>query len=184
MSDNKLELQLPAAVTGQAHLARMVRELEAVENDLEAQKARDNGNDPQPAALSRSLGECVELNKVDINDGHARKQFKKAMNAMKSKAPVMHFTFAAEPDAEFLQKLAAWIRQEIHPQALISVGLQPSLVAGAYLRTPNHVHDFSLKAQLHDKRSIMVNELEALHTHPIQIPQVPAPQPAESVHEG
>lgn len=158
MSD--LVLQLPESVTSRAHLAQLVREIETVDNELEAQKARGGKNADKPPQLSRSLSECVELNKIDVADGQARARLKKAMNAMKNKAPTMHFTFAAEPDAEFLQKLTAWIRAEIHPQALVSVGLQPALVGGTYLRTPNHVHDFSLKALLHDKRSIITAELE------------------------
>jgi len=73
----------------------------------------------------------------------------------------MHMTFATVADPESLQKLVDWIRQEIHPQALLHVGLQPALVGGVYLRTPNHIHDFSLRQLLADKRSIIVDELNA-----------------------
>ena len=179
MSEQILELQLPPSVTSHAHLSRLIRELELVENDYEIQKARAAAKAPKakdgkdsksgelkPLAFSRSLTECLELNKLDGNDAMVRKHLKKAMAVMKNKAPTMHFTFAAEPDAEFLQQLTEWIRKEIHPRALISVGLQPSLVGGAYVRTPNHVHDYSLKAHLHDKRTIIVNELEGLHKEP------------------
>lgn len=172
--DPKLALQLPPSVTSHVHLSRLIRELETIENDYETQKARSKNGESKPLAFSRSLTECVELNKVDANDTKVRKQLKKLLGVMKAKAPTMHFTFAAEPDAEFLQQLTAWIRQEIHPQALITVGLQPALVGGAYVRTPNHVHDFSLKAQLHDKRTIIVNELESLHVDPgVQVRQAP-----------
>jgi F0F1-type ATP synthase delta subunit len=62
-----------------------------------------------------------------------------------------------------LQELIAWLRSSVHPQAVISVGLQPALVAGVYLRTPNHVHDLSMRAVLKKSRGLLTKELEALH---------------------
>jgi F0F1-type ATP synthase delta subunit len=87
---------------------------------------------------------------------------KERMRVLKDKAPIIHMTFAAEADPDFLQQLAAWVRQEIHPQALISTGLQPALVGGVYMRTPNHVHDFSVRSLLQGKRDIIAHELEGL----------------------
>jgi len=166
---NESEFRLPSTLIGKAHLAQLIRELEGVENDLEAQKAANLGKagtaavDLHVPTMSKALAECIELNQTDIVDAQQRMKFKKTLNTIKNKAPVMHFTFASDPDGESLQKLVDWVRQEIHPRALISVGLQPSLVGGVYLRTPNHVHDFSLRALLHNKRDIIVQELEALH---------------------
>jgi F0F1-type ATP synthase delta subunit len=71
-------------------------------------------------------------------------------------------TFAVTADPESLQQLALWLRTTINPQAVIAVGLQPSLVAGVYLRTPNHVHDLSLRAMLKNGRGLLVEELGAL----------------------
>ena len=173
----KLELKLPSALTGRAHLARLIRELEVVENDFERQKvvhrtkaAKEgkhvSGKDAEAAStipnMSQALSDCIELNKVDITKGQERMRFKAALGQMKDKAPIMHFTFATEPDGESLQRLADWIRKEIHPQALISVGVQPAIVGGVYLRTPNHVRDMSLRALLQNKREFIANELETL----------------------
>jgi F0F1-type ATP synthase delta subunit len=164
---NEPEFRLPPALIGKAHLAQLIRELENVENDLEQQKARNQVKgveaDLHIPTMSKALSDCIELNQVDIVDSQQRMQFKKTLNVTKDKAPVMHFTFASDPDGESLQKLVDWVRTEIHPRALISVGLQPALVGGVYLRTPNHVHDFSLRTLLHGKRDIIVKELEALH---------------------
>jgi F0F1-type ATP synthase delta subunit len=71
-------------------------------------------------------------------------------------------TFAVTADPESLQQLAQWARTTIDPHAVIAVGLQPGLVAGVYLRTPNHVHDFSLRAMLKSSRGKLVEELGAL----------------------
>lgn len=71
-------------------------------------------------------------------------------------------TFAVTADPESLERLARWFRESIHPQVVIATHLQPSLIAGVYLRTPNHVHDFSLRGALAGKHGLLVNELEAL----------------------
>jgi F0F1-type ATP synthase delta subunit len=158
---------LPATLIGRADLSRLVREVESLENELESQKVHNpqhatQATDYKLPKLSRSLGDFIELNKLDLTDDHVRTTLRKTLTTMKDKAPSLHMTFAIEPDPEFLQKLVTWIRQEIHPQALLTTGLQPALIGGVYLRTPNHVHDFSFKTHLKGKRDLIVHELEAL----------------------
>lgn len=177
----------PAALIGRSDLARLVREIETIDNDLEAQRVRNRGTQGgySMPTMSRSMTDFLEQNAIDISNDRARMEFKEHLRALKDKAPVIHMTFAVEADPEFLQKLTAWIRQEVHPQALLSVGLQPSLVGGVYMRTPNHVHDFSLKALLKGKRDVMINELEgALHASVSPAAIQMAAVPVEAPHEG
>ena len=177
---DELQLTLPISVTGRMHLSRMIRELESLDNDFETQKARDRDSKAKIPTMSQTLADCVELNKVDILSGHSRMQLKKAMNLAKDKAPTIHFTFASEADPRSLQQLAAYVRKEIHPQALLSIGLQPSLVGGVYIRTPNQVHDFSLKALLRGKRNVITS---ALADGIIKSQQAPAATPEQIKHE-
>lgn len=179
----------PAALIGRSDLARLVREVETIDNDLEAQKVRnpDSKNGYSLPTMSRGMTDFLEQNKIDVSNDRARMEFKEHLRALKDKAPVIHMTFAVEADPDFLQKLTAWIRQEVHPQALLSVGLQPSLVGGVYMRTPNHIHDFSLKALLKGKRDVMINELEGALRASVAAPatvQMIAIAPAEAPHEG
>ncbi len=178
-----LELKLPPALIGRSHLSQLIRELENVENDFERQKAHGKAKSELKApTMSRALTDCVELNDIDMTSGQARAHFKASLGSMKDKAPTMHFTFATEPDGESLQRLTDWIRQEVHPQALVSVGLQPALVGGAYLRTPNHVHDFSLRRMLHDKRGLITEAMEQYRPEkpaaPVEPMAVPGKMPA------
>jgi F0F1-type ATP synthase delta subunit len=85
---------------------------------------------------------------------------KEELVKLKDKAPVIHMTFAVPADTEVLQELVAWARTNAHPQSLLSIGMQPSLIGGAYIRTPNHVHDFSMRSMLESKRDIMLKILE------------------------
>lgn len=158
---------LPPALITRADLARIVREVESIDVELEAQKARAHTTGKAAhhmPPMSEGLNDFVELNKIDIADDQARMHLKEELRRLKDKAPVMHMTFATPADPQSLGQLVDWIRKEIHPQALLQVGLQPALVGGVYLRTPNHVHDFSLRQLLTGKRSVIVNALDsALH---------------------
>ena len=173
---------LPPALITRADLARIVREVESIDNELEAQKARTQTTGKavhHMPATSQGLSDFLELNKIDAADDQVRMHLKEELRRLKDKAPVMHMTFASPTDPVSLQQLVDWIRREIHPQALLQVGLQPALVGGVYLRTPNHVHDFSLRQMLANKRSVIVNALDAaLNTVPIAVapaePAVPA----------
>ena len=152
----------PSALISRADLARLVREVESLDNELEAQKVKGLGDGGyHMPTMSRGLSDFIELNKIDVTQDHVRMTFKEQLRALKDKAPIIHMTFAVDAEPDFLQKLITWIRAEIHPQALVSVGLQPSLVGGVYVRTPNHVHDFSIKSLLAGKRELMIQQLES-----------------------
>ena len=111
--------------------------------------------------MSARLSAFIELNSVSLEDGHKRSELIKELRALKETVPVIHMTFASVAEPESLQLLVNWLRTEIHPQAVLEVGLQPSLVAGVYLRTPNKVHDLSLRAVLESQRDLLVQDLES-----------------------
>lgn len=163
MSEQAADYVLPAALTGHADVARLIREVEFVENELQAQKVRGGQSGVHLPAMSQSLGDFLDLNKLDAADGHALIELKQRLGQLKDHAPVIHMTFSTQADPESLQQLVTWLRQEVHPHALVTVGLQPALVAGVYMRTPNQVHDFTVRALLADKRDIIVKELEQAH---------------------
>lgn len=168
MSQEAPSFVLPPALITKADLAHLMREVEAVDSNLEAQKVRASQAGQEIAyhlpPLSQMLSVFLELNKVDLLDDHTRMHFKERLRKLKDKVPVVHMTFANTIDPESLEYLVSWMRQELHPQALISVGLQPSLIGGAYIRTPNHVHDFSMRALFKGKTSVLVQDLEGLNS--------------------
>ncbi len=156
----------PPALVTRADLAHLVREVEAIDNEFEAQKARARAAGKQVAYsmpnASRVMVDFLRLNSVDIADDKGRVLLKEQLRTLKDKAPIMHMTFAVEADPLSLSQLVTYLRKEIHPQTLLSVGLQPALVGGAFVRTPNHVHDFSLRERLGAKRDVIAQDLESL----------------------
>ena len=53
-----------------------------------------------------------------------------------------------------------WLRREIHPLVLMTVGLQPNIGAGCIVRTTNKYFDFSLRQDFANKRDLLQAALE------------------------
>lgn len=161
---NDTEFALPPTVVSKTDVARLVSEFERVDNDLTTAEVRDKvgAGEPNKPAISDALEVFLAQNNLSLGNSLERSELVKRLRRMKDTVPVIHMTFAVPADRESLQELAAWLRQSVHPQAVISVGVQPSLVAGVYLRTPNHVHDLSLRTLLDGRHDVLVKELEAL----------------------
>lgn len=154
---------LPPSIVTKADISRLVREFEVVDNALTTVSVRKKvgAKDITAPALSPQLAAFLELNTVDLQNTSARLAYVKQLRVLKDSAPIIHMTFAVVADSESLQQLVAWLRDSIHPQTIIDVHLQPSLVAGVYLRTPNHVFDMSVRNALKAKHGELVAELGA-----------------------
>lgn len=157
---------LPPSLISRVDVSHMVTEAERVDNEMTTTsvRAKVGGDATIRPTMSEQLSEFLEKNPVELEDSKARGTLIKQLRLLKDKVPIIHMTFAVEADPESLQQLAAWVRTEIHPQAVIDARIQPALVAGVYLRTPNHVHDLSLRGKLKGSRAVLVKELEGLRS--------------------
>src|SRR5690606_10211581 len=155
---------LPASLVTRLDLSRLLIDLERLDNELTTSTVRekvDSSRAAQPV-IPEQLEEFLRLNNLDLDDTNERSYLIRQLRILKDKAPVVHMTFASTADRESLIKLADWLRQSAHPQTVLTVGLQPSLVAGVSVRTPNRVHDFSLRRALVGQHDKLVKQLEAL----------------------
>jgi F0F1-type ATP synthase delta subunit len=168
MNENEVKTHdnfiLPPNVVTRIDVSRLVSEMERVDNEMTASAVREKTGSEQQAhpVLSEQLNQFLNQNGLNIDSGISRATIVKELRQLKDKVPILHMTFAVTADAESLQQLTSWVRETIHPQAVIDVGLQPGLVAGVFLRTPNHVHDFSMRGALKGRHGLLVEELEAL----------------------
>lgn len=156
---------LPPGVVGKRDVSRLISDAERVDNELTsaAVRAKAGATQLDTTVVSDELTDFLQRNDLTFGDNsRERTELIKQLRLLKDHAPVIHMTFAVTADRDSLQQLADWVRTTVHPQALIAVGLQPALVAGVYVRTPNHVHDFSLRAKLDGQHDVLVKELEAL----------------------
>ncbi|MET0980180.1 MAG: hypothetical protein ABWX90_02910 [Candidatus Saccharimonadales bacterium] len=159
-----VDFVLPPSVVSKLDVSRLVDEMERVDNDLTAAavRAKTGSQAPNELVLSDQLTAFLNQNGLKPASSHERTALIAQLRLLKDKVPVIHMTFAVEADRESLQQLTQWLRSSVHPQAVVAVGLQPALVAGVYLRTPNRVHDLSLRAMLDSNHEVLVKDLEAL----------------------
>lgn len=155
---------LPPSLVTKVDVSRLVHEIEWVDNEMTGAVVREKTGAPAQSApvTSGPLQDFLNQNELSLDNSVERTEIIKQMRILKDKVPTVHMTFAVTADRESLEQLAAWLRESIHPQAIISVGLQPALVAGVYLRTPNRVMDLSVRAMLEDSHEKLTKQLGAL----------------------
>lgn len=159
------DFQIPLGVVSKTDLSRLVVEFEGLDNELTGDSVRAKSktkHQHSAPVMSANLSEFIDSNSLSVTSSRDRANILKQLRILKQKVPVIHMTFATTADPQSLEKLTQWLRANIHSQAIINIGIQPDLVAGVYMRTPNHVHDFSLRGQLKDKHGVLVNELRGL----------------------
>lgn len=161
---NAQEIVVPEIVFSLKDLTRILRELEQLDAGyLEASaRAKIGAKVDYAPMLSVALEDFLAANPVDISVLSQRSRLIDSVRQLKQQAPLTHLTFAVVPDMESLIKISRWLRENVHPQMLIRVGLQPDLVGGVYVRTTNRALDLSLRAQLANHRHVIAQELEAL----------------------
>lgn len=162
--NDQVQLTLPPSVVSRADLSRIIREAESVDNYLTTETARKksgfSGGDQ--LVLSEQLTDLLSLNSLEFGDIQQRIGIINKLRRLKDSVPVVHMTFATTVDQEVLQKIVEWLRQSVHQYAVLSIGLQPDLIGGVYVRTTNQVHDMSLRSRLAEKRYLITEAVEAI----------------------
>jgi F0F1-type ATP synthase delta subunit len=105
--------------------------------------------------MSRSLEDFTSHNKINLLHEDQLRIAKSYLRGVQSKAPVITISFATEPQMEFTNKLARWLRLNIHPEVLLRIGLMPDLVAGCVVRTTSKNFDFSIRQLLSSKQDML-----------------------------
>jgi len=155
---------LPSSIVSKVDVSRLVNEMEALDGRLIEVAARADVGSSEQGDISQSqqLSDFLSANSIDLENSHERSELIRQLRTLKDKVPVVHMTFATETDQESLKEVVEWLRTSVHSQAVVVTSVQPSIIAGAYIRTSNRVHDLSLRAQFKDKRRILIEKLEAL----------------------
>lgn len=160
-------------------LKRARRELEDLDDFLHQASLRQGGRSVKMPTTSRVIETLAADNKLNMLKKTERDQLMKFLGLLIQKAPVLHMSFASEPSGAFLNKLVMWLRTNIHPQVMVSIGLQPSIAAGCIVRTANKQFDFSLR-QAFDKQTEVF--IASMQEEPAKGDTTgPAANPAEAV---
>lgn len=152
-------LELPILVFGPIEVRRLQRELEALEEYLAQNRIREPGKQESLPKTSRLLDDLAGNNNLNLLLADHRERLSAFLGLVNQKAPVVHISLAADPSSAFMAKIVAWLRVNIHPQALLHLGLQPSIAAGCILRTNNKTFDFSLRNHFLQHRDLLLKAI-------------------------
>lgn len=185
-----MALLLSLGVISPSDVNRLRRELSSL-NDFFAQAAaRKAGTSMTPPRTTQLLDDLAKLNKKNLLQKEDRDDLDKQLEALMLKAPKLRISFAVEPPPRVVETILNWLRQNLDPRILLSVGLQPNIGAGCVLRTPNREFDMSMRQHLIDSRPYLAQLIEATAkkyrsaepapaaTSPTQPAQAQPPQPA------
>ncbi len=156
------QITLPQQLVSSVDLARITRELEALDDSLHQTALRKPGH---PTKLSRSsitLEDLARLNEVSLTEQAHRTQLIELLHSLQEHTPRIRISLASEPSGTFLQKIAVWLRANVHPTVLLEVGLQPTLSAGCTIRTNNKLFDLSLRHRFEENRGLLIDKIKEL----------------------
>lgn len=150
-------LKLSAGLIGLADVARLIRELNSLNDFFAGANTRPAGTaSAQLPKISRLLDAMAHENQVNLLEENERTKLQKNLQEIYDHAPSMHISFAVEPSPKALEKILLWIRENVHPQALLQIGLRPGIAAGCMLRTTNKMFDMSLRSNLQKQSDYLI----------------------------
>lgn len=142
------DFRLPLTVYGRAEITRMQRELRRIDDFFVDAAKRKPGESITPPRITQVLDEITRSNKINLLEASGRQSLVDTLERVLSEAPRMHISFAAEPSPKAFETILSWFRKNVHPNALLSIGIQPAIAAGCVVRTSSKIFDFSLGVQL------------------------------------
>lgn len=151
---------LPITVITIMDLAKLRRELEAIEQFAIESKVREAGKQPNLPRVSRALEETAKMNDINLLLQDDRDTLSTKLKDIQDKAPIIHMSFASEPGTGFLSKITTWFRNEVDAQTLLQVGIQPSIAAGCIVRTRNKYFDLSLRSHFDKHYKLLAESLK------------------------
>ena len=172
------DMKLPVLVFGISEIRRLGRELESLEDYLQSVEIRQPGTQPALPRLSRLLDALAAENQLNLLQEADRKKLGEFLEHIEHKAPNIHISFASDPSSNFTAKIVTWLRANIHPHIMLSLGLQPTITAGCIIRTDNRVIDLSLRERFTKQQAELINSLEKVGAAPVPAPVEPAAAPA------
>lgn len=162
MTQDFTNLVLPVTVVGRVDVNRLFREAELIDNFIQQDMVRQPGVQPKMPQTTRVMDDFCKTNQLNLLLDEERALVLDFLKYLKKSGPVIHLSFAVEASPAFMQKMVAWIRENIDSRAMILVGLAPGIVAGCVVRTTNKVFDFGLKQRFEASRPILVEQIQAL----------------------
>lgn len=151
---------LPESVIGPAHIMRLIREVESLEESITQLKLVKNAATATDLPhVSKMLGAVAESKGLSLKKYADRQALTGFLHKLQQ-SPTVNITFATQPTEQTLRSLTQWFRTHGDSHTLLAVNLQPSLLAGCLVRTQNKLFDFSAQQKIVEKRSGLVAQIK------------------------
>ena len=170
------QLKLPNSIATKSDLVGVIRNVDEVLDNYIENKVRDmEGVDfkSRPDVTS-NLAELVSINKLEVNVD-TLKSLKQWLDHLNEHAPIDRFTFASDPNPEFVGGIVNWLRTATGQFVIIRYGVQPTIAAGCLMYTPARMYDFSLRSRLLKSGQVFLGALNKA-APPVEqtVPQAPS----------
>ncbi len=153
------EFKLPVSVITQSNVSSLLFDLEKIEEFFLQVKVRSAGSSMTLPRTTPEMEDVLRINNLNLLQQDDRERLKFILMTLRTKSPVIHMSFSVSPNQKFLERLIAWLRQNISEIIILQIGLQPNIGAGFTLRTKNKFFDFSLRQHLYASKDILIKEL-------------------------
>lgn len=163
-SATQTQFILPVTVVTVTDIKRLLREAKSAQEFMHQASLRKPGSYMKLPTSSLLLDKICDENGLSLLRADDREQLLTELKKIDEHAPVMHLSFASSPSDSFLQKIVSWFRKEIHPHAILQIGLQPSIAGGCTLRTRNKYFDFSLRQYINQHQATLISEIKEAKT--------------------
>lgn len=161
---------LPVSIMSPTDVARLLREIESIDNFFRQSAIRAAGTQDAMPRMSKLLDQLAADNQLNVLQEEHRKYVVDSLEILHTSAPVMHMSFSIDPPGPYVQKIVTWLRRNVHAQVLVTIGLQPNIGAGCVVRTTNKIFDFSLREYFNDKRGFFIEKMhEAIAEQPDKV---------------
>jgi hypothetical protein len=127
LNPDKGRFILPFSVITVHDVNQLIRELDSIGDFFINIKSRDKTAILNLPQTSRLLEDVIQYNKLNLSKAQDREWLKLILQSVRTQAPALHISFSRDPNRNFLEKIVANIRREIHPLAILEVGLQPGI---------------------------------------------------------
>ncbi len=153
---------LPPQTISLGDLMHLKRELAALDDFIRQSELRSLGHPLKtPPKASTALNNYAALNHLNFLHAEDRQKGIDFLDFLSVHAPRAHISFASEPSAPTIHKIAGWFRDNIDPLLLLNIGIEPSIAVGFTLSTDNHYHDFSLRQHFSNQRDLLIEAIAA-----------------------
>jgi len=156
------EFKIPIGMIGRPQINRALLELDKVDDFLLAASAHQKPKADQSFEITPMLDELAKDNGYELTKAADCQTLKGELQKLLKTSPQIQISFAAEPSLKALEPILVWFRTHIHPTLLLQVGLQPNIVAGCVVRTPNKVFDLSLRDHMQAQQSHLMELIKGV----------------------